>query len=224
MPPSPRLRVLKADTALTMRQMMEGVVLYGTGKGARVPGYAVGGKTGSAQIFDFATKHYTHTYNGSFVGFVPLNNPAFVMVVTLNGTHGSAGFGGAAAGPVFQKVATEALRVMEIPKDVPDEPPTLVASATDTDDLALSDGADEPNILEDDEGDDDAAPPPATEADLAGPRVPDFRGKTMSAVLAEATAEGLTVVPDGSGLARVQYPAPGSALRQGVRIRVRFAR
>ena len=57
---------------------------------ARLEGYSVGGKTGSAQIFDFATHHYTHTYNGSFMGFAPVTNPAIVVVVTLNGTHGAA--------------------------------------------------------------------------------------------------------------------------------------
>ena len=46
--------------------------------------------------------HYTHTYNGSFMGFAPLTNPAVVVVVTLNGTHGEGGFGGYAAAPVFQ--------------------------------------------------------------------------------------------------------------------------
>src|SRR5436305_2373326 len=58
-PPAPPVRVVKPETAITMRQMMEGVVLHGTGTGARLVGYSVGGKTGSAQIFDFATKHYT---------------------------------------------------------------------------------------------------------------------------------------------------------------------
>ena len=83
----------------------------------------MGGKTGSAQIFDFATRHYTHTYNGSFMGFAPVTNPAIVVVVTLNGTHGDGGFGGVAAAPVFHAVATEALRVLDVPKDLPDEPP-----------------------------------------------------------------------------------------------------
>ena len=80
-----------------MRQMMEGVVLPGgTGTAARLEGYSVGGKTGSAQIFDMATRTYSHNnYNGSFLGFAPLTNPAIVVVVTLNGTHGTAGFGGA---------------------------------------------------------------------------------------------------------------------------------
>ncbi|HYW45451.1 MAG TPA: penicillin-binding protein [Bryobacteraceae bacterium] len=233
---TPKVRVLKPDTVITMRNMMEGVVLHGTGTAARLEGYSVGGKTGSAQIFDFASKHYTHTYNGSFLGFAPLTNPAIVVVVSLNGTHGNAGFGGAAAAPVFHTVAAEALRILEVPKDIPDEP-VLVAAKQDTDDLAISEGdPDEPNILQDSDEDGEPAAPPAPivgplvpaprngEPEAAGPKVPDFRGMSMREVLAEATARGLTVQPDGSGVARVQKPPAGAILRQGEIIRVQFAR
>jgi cell division protein FtsI (penicillin-binding protein 3) len=217
-PPQRPVRVIQPDTAITMRQMMEGVVMPGgTGTAARLVGYSVGGKTGSAQIYDVITKHYSHTYNGSFLGFAPLTNPAIVVVVTLNGTHGTSGFGGAAAAPVFHKVATEALRVLEVPKDLPDEPETKVAAGKkeDLDDLAIADlGSEQPNILDD--GEEDAAPADGT--------VPNFRGMTLRAVLAEAAAKGLTVVPDGSGVARVQDPPPGSPLREGERIRVQFVR
>jgi hypothetical protein len=65
-----------------------------------------------------------------------------------------------------------------------------------------------------------AAPPVAHKP--AGPRVPNFRGKTMRAVLAEAAAKGISILPDGSGIARVQSPPPGTPLRQGERIRVQF--
>jgi cell division protein FtsI (penicillin-binding protein 3) len=215
-PPVPPVRVLKAETAITMRQMMEGVVLHGTGTAARVAGYTVGGKTGSAQIFDVASHHYTHTYNGSFMGFTPLTNPSLVLVVTLNGTHGNAGFGGAAAAPVFHTVATEALRVMDVPKDIIDEPPVTLKTVLN--DLAAADDrTGEANILE--EGDEDVPPPSG-----GGPTVPNFKGKTMRAVLAEAAARGLTVLPAGSGVARVQNPPPGAVLREGERIRVQFSR
>src|SRR5204863_412239 len=79
-------------------------------------------------------------------------------------------------------------------------------------------GTGQPNILEDGDGDDEPAPPANT------PTVPNFRGMTMRAVLAQAAAKGLTVLPDGSGVARVQHPPAGSPLRQGERIRVQFAR
>jgi cell division protein FtsI (penicillin-binding protein 3) len=216
------VRVLKPETAITMRQMMEGVVLPGgTGTRARLEGYTSGGKTGSAQIYDTDTKHYTHTYNGSFLGFAPLTNPSIVVVVTLNGTHGSAGFGGQAAAPVFRAIASEALRVLDVPKDLPDEPParTLVAHNEEADDLAIADiGSAQPNILEDGEDGEDEEKGPAPQT------VPNFRGMTMRAVLAEAQKQGLAVLPNGSGVARVQHPAPGSPLHQGERIRVQFVR
>ena len=58
------------------------------------------------------------------MGFAPVTNPQVVVVVTLNGTHGEAGFGGQAAAPVFKIVAGEALRVFDVPKDLPENTPT----------------------------------------------------------------------------------------------------
>jgi membrane peptidoglycan carboxypeptidase len=230
------VRAIKPETAITMRQMMEGVVLHGTGKTTRLDGYSSGGKTGTAQIFDFETKHYTHTYNGSFMGFAPVTNPAVIAVVTVNGTHGLEGFGASTAGPVFKAVMTEALRILDVPKDVPENEPskTQIAQAQSLDDPASVDTTGErPNILED--GEDDAAPQayafvgprlpePAKPAAPAAGTVPNFKGMTLRAVLAEAAAKGLPVQPDGSGVARVQSPAPGTVLHQGERIRVQFAR
>jgi cell division protein FtsI (penicillin-binding protein 3) len=210
-----------------MRQMMEGVVLQGTGRRARLEGYSSGGKTGSAQIFDFDAHRYTHTYNATYMGFAPVTNPAIVVVVTLNGTRGgSAGYGGAVAAPVFQTVATEALRVLDVPKDLPEEPPALVAQnqGEELADLAIADLA-EPGEEEEEAAAE--APLPAASAapaDPKAPRAPNFEGMTMRAVLAEASARGLTVLLDGSGVARVQQPPPGSPLQQGERIRVQFAR
>jgi len=229
------VRVIQPETAIKMRQMMEGVVLEGTGKGARLEGYTAGGKTGSAQIYDFAAHRYTHTYNGSFMGFAPLTNPAVVVVVTLNGTHGQAGFGGAAAAPVFRAVATEALRILDVPKDLPDvlpATPTLIAKNETIDDLAIADlGSKQPNILEDPQDDDRpaaAAPAPAAVRPAAPApvqsAVPNFQGMSLRAVLSEAAARGLTVLPDGSGVARVQNPPAGAILHAGERIRVQFAR
>jgi cell division protein FtsI (penicillin-binding protein 3) len=223
--PPPPVRVLQPENAILMRSMMEGVVVlpYGTGRRARLDGYSVGGKTGSAQIFDTVGKHYTHTYNGTFMGFAPLTNPALVVVVTLNGTHGEGGFGGVVAAPVFHDVATEALRVMEVPRDLPDEKTaTEVAAVENDDDLADADSSDADNILLDDGEDADA--PETLLAGPPGPTVPNFKGMNMRAVLAEAAQKGLTILPSGSGIARVQYPPAGTPLHEGERIRVQFVR
>ena len=88
-------RIIEPDTAIQMREMMEGVVLRGTGKGyANLRGYTSAGKTGTAQIFDLKSHVYTHRYNASFLGFAPVENPQIVIIVTLEGTNGGeAGFG-----------------------------------------------------------------------------------------------------------------------------------
>ncbi len=112
-------RILTAENAALMRRMMKGVVDFGTGRNARLRGYTSAGKTGSAQIYDYHARVYTHRYNGSFMGFAPVNNPSVVVVVTLNNTpSGNAGFGGVVAAPVFTKVMTAALRFLDVPRDM----------------------------------------------------------------------------------------------------------
>jgi cell division protein FtsI (penicillin-binding protein 3) len=211
-------RVIRPETAIQMRRMMEEVVLHGTGTRARLEGYSSGGKTGSAQIFDAAAKRYTHTYNASFMGFAPVGNPAVVVVVTLNGTSGgAAGYGGAVAAPVFRAVAQEALRVLDVPKDLPEKLPPAETAAP-IEDLAIAELGPPAPVAE------------IAEAAAAGlddgdfPRVPNFAGKTKRAVIEEASTLGLPVMVDGNGLARLQFPAPGTALEPGEKVRVQFAR
>jgi cell division protein FtsI (penicillin-binding protein 3) len=228
-------RVLRPETAITMRRMMEGVVVIkgATGNAARLEGYSVGGKTGTGQIFDYAAHRFTHSYNSTFMGFAPLTNPAIVVVVTVNGTHL---MGGSASAPAFKVITQEALRILNVTKDLPEE---LVAEntkgaetpAAQEDDATIAQIPSEgPNIMEEQAAEERAAAAqpsiasaPAS-AEPAGPKVPDFQGKTMRAVVEEASAKGLEVMLDGSGIARMQQPPPGSVLRPGDRIRVQFAR
>jgi cell division protein FtsI (penicillin-binding protein 3) len=154
-PVEPPVRVIKPETAITMRQMMEGVVLRGTGRlHARLEGYTSGGKTGTAQIFDSTTHHYTHNYNASFLGFAPVTNPALVVLVTVHNTSGENGQGADAAAPVFQKIMTEALRMLDVPKDIPEEflakkKPAKEKPGEFAGDLAIADLGG-PSIMDDD--------------------------------------------------------------------------
>ncbi|HWR50411.1 MAG TPA: penicillin-binding transpeptidase domain-containing protein [Bryobacteraceae bacterium] len=249
-------RILKPETAITMRRIMEGVVLHGTGKGARLSGYTAGGKTGSAQIFDRVTRQYSHVYNGSFVGFAPVTNPAIVIAVTLNGVTR---FGGVVAAPVFKAVATEALRILQVPKDVPEELAPDLLDPSEAMDLASADGSAPPEDLGDVEvpmmlaqaGAGGLMPIPVPSSGQAaagaqahgpqlpllpvgagaavvpaviavGPKAPLFQGKTMRAVLEESLQAGVPVEVVGSGIARAQWPVPGSMLNPGQRVRVEF--
>jgi cell division protein FtsI (penicillin-binding protein 3) len=215
-PVTPPRRVLQPETAITMRQMMEGTVLHGTGTLARLKGYSAGGKTGSAQIFDPACGCYLHIYNASFAGFAPVANPAIVVVVTINGAPV---YGGVAAAPVFREVATAALRLLDVPKDLPDAPPPREAKPAQFADLAIADLG-SPVVARSRPGIPDRGAP----LELWGPTVPNFSGKTMRSVLEESAALGLPVELTGSGIARSQAPPAGNILPRGEPVRIQFAR
>jgi cell division protein FtsI (penicillin-binding protein 3) len=215
----PPRRVIQPETAITMRRLGEEVVLHGTGTGARLKGYTAGGKTGSAQIFDYAAGKYTHRYNASFVGFAPVTSPAIVVAVTLNG---SSKFGGVVAAPVFKRVAEAALRVLGTPRDIPEQ---LLASRNQTgaeedkNDLALAELS-RPALEPAEAAEED---PAFGAGALLAPRMPNFRGKSKRAVAEEARAAGIEVDLVGDGVVRAQFPPPGAALAPGARVRVRFA-
>ena len=216
-------RILKPETTIQLRQMMEGVVLRGTGKKAAVRGYTIGGKTGSAQIYDLKNHVYTHNYNSSFLGLAPLTNPQVVIVVTLNGTTGgAAGYGGAVAAPVFREVATAAMRMLDVPKDVPEAPAKMLTKAhplerENFNDLPIAGlGGEPPTLLASAQG-------PGVRM-FGGTKAPDFRGHSVRDVLEQAGAVGVRVEVLGSGMAKGQVPPPGAVLAPGEAVRVQFGR
>ncbi len=116
--PTEQRRVISSLTAAQMRQMMQGVVLHGTGKKALLEGYSSAGKTGTAQKVDPATHAYSHTkYVGSFAGFAPINDPAISVAVILDSAVGLHQ-GGQVSAPVFQRVTQQVLEYLHTPHDV----------------------------------------------------------------------------------------------------------
>jgi cell division protein FtsI (penicillin-binding protein 3) len=114
-------RVISTMTAAEMRKMMEGVVLYGTGKEAQLNGYSSGGKTGTAQKIDPATHTYSKTMHvASFAGIAPVNNPVIAIAVVLDNPKGGGAsyYGGAASAPVFTQVAQDTLEYLGVPHDI----------------------------------------------------------------------------------------------------------
>ncbi|MDO8731760.1 MAG: penicillin-binding protein 2 [Actinomycetota bacterium] len=115
-PPAPKTtQVVKAATAKQIRAMLEGVVgKGGTAPLAAIPGYRVGGKTGTAQYVDPRCGCYNGGVVASFIGMAPADNPQLVVSVSLiNPRVGR--FGGQLAAPVFRRVMTYALQVRHIP-------------------------------------------------------------------------------------------------------------
>ncbi|GGQ60481.1 peptidoglycan D,D-transpeptidase FtsI family protein [Streptomyces pilosus] len=115
--PKPKeTRVVSEKTAKTLARMLESVVddEEGTGTKARIPGYRVAGKTGTANRVDPATGKY-HGYTSSFAGFAPADKPRItVYCVIQNATEGSY-FGGQICGPVYKQVMEFALKTLQVP-------------------------------------------------------------------------------------------------------------
>ncbi len=238
-PTEPR-RVIRPETAATMRRLMEGVVLRGTGPLAHLDGWTSAGKTGTAQKIDPTTGRYSRTqYIASFTGFAPINNPAVTILVSLDSPVGLHE-GGEVAAPVFKRIAEEVLTYLDVPRDVPLNPKLIQAAyqnQTKEDGKGLEDlssvdfsGQSDPapatpqTTRADGQGQTDSKKPPLTVAvDQGGEiEVPDFSGKTMREVADISLKLGLEPVLVGSDLATDQSPAAGAKMRRGAKITVRF--
>lgn len=121
-PPEPLGRVLEPETVKTMMEMMEAVVENGTGKSAGVPGYRLGGKTGTAEKVREDGRGYSHDVIASFLGYVPVNQPRFV-VLTLLDAPSKVHWASMTAAPLFSRVSSEMLRHLAIqPTELPASP------------------------------------------------------------------------------------------------------
>ncbi|MCK4994221.1 MAG: penicillin-binding protein [Candidatus Omnitrophica bacterium] len=110
-----RFRVISEKTSKTMREILKGVVEKGTGRRAKIKGYSVGGKTGTAQKID-ATGSYSHDkYVASFIGFTPIEDPKLVIAVVFDEPHPFY-YGGLVSGPVFKEIAEKILKYMNVTK------------------------------------------------------------------------------------------------------------
>jgi len=229
-PPAPQ-QATDGRTAATVREMMEGVVLEGTGKPARLDGYTAAGKSGTAQKIDPATGRYSATqYNSSFVGFAPVNSPVISILVVLDSPVG-AHHGGEVGGPVFKRIAEQVLAYRDEPHDVP--APSDVETAKNLEVTprpdARSDGARDtaqarfqaavantkfPSSV--------AEPPTVAFGDPSAIVVPSLTGQTVRGVTEECSRLGLMPSLIGSGVALEQFPAAGAQVLRGSRVTVRF--
>lgn len=113
-------RVIDAANAVKVRQCMEAVVTEGTGKAAKIAGYSVAGKTGTAQIAEHG--HYVHNaYVASFVGCVPAKKPRLAILVSVWHPRKDQ-YGGVVSAPVFREIARQSVAFLKIPPDAPNDP------------------------------------------------------------------------------------------------------
>jgi cell division protein FtsI (penicillin-binding protein 3) len=235
-PAEPR-RAIRPETAATLRRIMEGVVLNGTGTRARLDGWTAAGKTGSAQKIDPATGRYSATQLiASFTGFAPISNPAVTILVSLDSPVGEHE-GGQVAAPVFKRIAEQVLPHLDVPRDVPIGPKLVQAayknressdSAT-LEDFTPTDFSGQPDRFPAEapaaksKAGISQTPPVTVAVDEGGDiQVPDFSGKTMRDVTEICLRLGLEPVLIGSSLATNQTPVAGAKARRGAKVTVQF--
>jgi len=212
-------RVISEETAKTLMRLMVQIVDKGTGHAAAIPGYDVGGKTGTAQKMDPATKRYSHAPGVlSFVGVAPADDPRFVMLVMLDEPKNEK-WGSEAAAPIFASIGREVLRYLEVPPR--DAQPVQIVTAHGPAAAPPAGPALETAVA--------AAVVPAaglvTEAaGAAGPRMPDLRGKPLRQALAALSGFRAEVALEGNGVVVQQEPAAGAPLAADEPIRLTLAR
>ena len=199
-------RTVSAETAAQLTTMMEGVVDRGTARRARIAGYTIAGKTGTAA--KVVNGRYSRSdYNVSFVGFVPSRAPLFTIIVVIDSPRGVTAYGGVVAAPIFQRIADAALRHSGVPPSIDAAPPVLVARHN-------AGGAGQPTPTTGPAG------LPAVVA-LAAPPIgstslfPDLRGLSARDALRTLARLGLTGKLHGAGIVVAQQPEAGTPIEHG---------
>ena len=214
-------RAISQRTAQALTEIMEGVVVDGTGKRAQVAGYTVAGKTGTAN--KVVNGGYSPTdYNVSFTGFVPSRNPLYTIVVVIDSPRKVRAYGGVVAAPIFQRIADAALRHEGVPPADAD-PPLLIAQRDPN----------RPSPVRQSFGETAPSPtagvpePPVVLAGGPGTATtvfPDLTGMSGRDALRVLTRLGLTPRVAGSGVVIEQYPAAGTPFDPAVNARLRLTR
>lgn len=195
-------RAIGPDTAAALTTIMEEVVTDGTAKRARIDGYTVAGKTGTAQ--KLVNGRYSHTdHYASFLGFVPSRDPALAVVVVIDSAHGPNGdHGGTVAAPVFRKIAEPALRYLGIPVTI-DPPPAILVARDEIPTPAGDGGA-------------GASAPVVTLVAHAPGLLPDVRGMSARDAVRTLVKLGLHARLSGDGAVVSQEPEAGAPLEPGM--------
>jgi len=195
-------RVLSPKTSAQMREILGKVVEEdGTGIQARIKGFLVGGKTGTAQKVEPGSGRYSATKRtASFIGFLPLNDPKLLILVVIDEPRGQV-YGGVVAAPAFNQIAVKTAYYLGIQ---PTETAALAA--------ARPPGPSAPGRAT-----------PVSTAHTAGAMVmPDLSGLSMGRVVDIMGGYSVKLSLNGSGVARAQAPAPGVVLVPGTECSVTF--
>ncbi|MGA7103709.1 MAG: penicillin-binding protein [Candidatus Deferrimicrobiaceae bacterium] len=198
-------RTISPKTSAQMREMLGQVVQEdGTGTQARIKGFLVGGKTGTAQKVEVGTGRYSPDKRiASFVGFLPLHDPEFLILVVIDEPKGEV-YGGVVAAPAFNQIAVKTAYYLGLTPTEPigQEPATAAREKTEAPGVRMTRVAMGPG-----------------ESSLV---MPDLRGLSMGRVVDLMDRYSVRVKLVGTGLARAQSPRPGGILVPGAACTVTF--
>ena len=202
-------RVVEPPTAATLTTIMESVVTDGTAKLAKIDGYTVAGKTGTA------SKLINHRYsafenNVSVVGFVPSRKPALAIIVLIDTPRANGNSGGAVAAPIFSRIAGPAMRYLGIAPTINPAPPVLVERTTPSTRAVRSVSSEAPAV---------------SFVSTSGQQMmPDLRGLSAREAVRTLTKLGVSARTSGQGVVLAQDPEPGSAFESGDTCRLQLGR
>lgn len=187
------------DVADDVKDMMEKEISEGGGGKAKVPGYHMGGKTGTAQKINTISGGYLENeYIASFCGFGPTEDPRAVCLVVLDNPRGTY-YGGQVAAPVFKEIMGHIMRYLKIP--------------------SMEEGRQGNNERSEPHHNLPAVPDKETKTF----RLPNFYGWSMRDVGEWLGEAGLGFQPEGSGTAESQTPGPGVMMNKGDDVKVYFS-
>ncbi len=197
-------RAISPKTSEQLRKIMGLVVQEdGTGTQARIKGFLVGGKTGTAQKVEVGTGRYSATKRtSSFVGFLPLDDPQLLILVVIDEPKGQV-YGGVVAAPAFNQIAVKTAYYLgiapteSIPQAAAARPPAPASRSLH-------------------------ATPVATASARSAMVMPDVRGLSMGRVLDVMGIYSVKLDLRGSGVAQSQSPAPGAVLLPGTECAIVF--
>lgn len=196
-PPASTQAVFSARTIAIMKEMLEGVVLYGTAKSAAIPGVRVFGKTGTAQRLSGGS-YSNERFNASFVGFFPVEQPRYGIIVVVHDPKGGKTDGGDVAAPIFSEIGRQIVlyeselpgfRRRRLPVNEHQRPDWPATPMVELDNLE---------------------------------EMPDLRGLGLRNALYLGMRVGLKVEVNGSGRVVDQEPKPGVAIKPGAVCRLRL--
>ena len=234
---------ISEETSLTMRKLLEDVVAIGGAKNARIPGYRIGGKTGTAQVYKEG-RIVRNVHIGSFLGFAPADDPRIALLVIVDEADTPVDYGGTTAAPFARQILADVLPYLGYqpdgddgsePVQVPDVTGLPLWEARKTlSALGLK-------VLDDGGSGSVTAQMPSAGAKLrtggqmmlytyeeALPEtetlvcVPDVSGKSIASAASLLRQRGLEMEIDGSGFAVSQEPAAGSFLAPDSVVLVHF--